>query len=174
MFGERKLDVAGGQPVTTTAGVVKFLQGTDNVTTKSLATIVEKDVLDWCEELFKYGSDQRLFLCSPSWLSLFSTWAEGKLQVEQGETTFGLSIMRYHTPHGDLLLTRHPLFVEGYSGYGIALDMAQLKYGPLEGRDTKFQTNIQNNDEDGERDQYITETGLELRQPKMHGMFILS
>jgi hypothetical protein len=71
-------------------------------------------------------------------------------------------------------LVKHPLFVQGYDGYSIALDMDELEYRPLTDSDTKLQTNIQGNDEDGQRDQYITEAGLEFRMSKKHGMFILS
>jgi hypothetical protein len=43
----------------------------------------------------------------------------------------------------------------------------------LKGRDTKLMTNIQNNDEDGRRDMYQTECGLEIKLPKTHGIIKL-
>jgi hypothetical protein len=176
LFGERKLDISGSQPRTTTAGVLKFLAGTQNVTTKALSSVVEADLDAWCEQLFTYGSQTRTVMCSPSFISLVNKWAKSnnRLNVEQGAETYGLKVMKYETPHGSLNLVKHPLLINGYDGYAVALDMEELKYRPLEGRDTSLKTNIQNNDEDGQRDEYLTEAGLELRQPKKHGMFILT
>jgi hypothetical protein len=71
-------------------------------------------------------------------------------------------------------MVQHPLLTNGYADYSIALDMDYLAYRPLSGRDTKLMTNIQAADEDGRRDQYITEAGLELRLPKAHGILSLT
>ena len=57
-----------------------------------------------------------------------------------------------------------------YGGYGIVIDPENVKYRPLQGRDTKLETNIQANDENQRKDQYITEAGLEVRLPKTHAV----
>lgn len=180
LFGERKLDTSGAQPVTTTGGVLRFLSGTDNVDTLDTSSVtdekLQKQALDaWVERLFTYGSDRKVWLCSPSVITFVNKFAESKLELIQSDNdkTLGLDITRYRTPHGTLNIVHHPLLVEGYAGYSIALDMEELAYRPLTGRDTQLKTNIQNNDEDGRRDMYITEAGLELRQPKKHGIFIV-
>lgn len=180
LFGERKLDTSGSQPRTTTGGVLRFLSGTDNVDTLDTSSVTDegeqKAALDaWVEKIFTYGSDRKVWLCSPSVITFVNKFAEGKLELIQSDNdkTFGLDITRYRTPHGTLNIVHHPLLVEGYAGYSIALDMEELAYRPLKGRDTKLKTNIQNNDEDGKREMYITEAGLELRQPKKHGIFIV-
>ena len=64
--------------------------------------------------------------------------------------------------------------VDGYDGLGIVLDMDQVSYRPLTGRDTKLLTNIQEADEDGERDMYLTEAGVQVKLPKMHGIVKLT
>lgn len=175
LFGERKLDVGGAQPRTTTAGVLKFLTGTTNVFTKSLATTTEADFLTWCESIFTYGSETKVVLCSPNFISFVNTLAKGsngQLNVSNGATSYGLAVMEYVTPHGTLKLVKHPLLINGYAGYGIVLDMEELKYRYL--RDTTLLPNRQNNDVDGIVDEYLTEAGLELRCPKKHGLIILT
>lgn len=176
IFGERKLDVTGEQPKTTTAGVYTFLAGTDNVVTKprNLATL-EAEFDAWCQDLFTYGSDEKTLFACPLLISKINSWAKGKLEIIQADKdrTYGLNIIRYLTPHGMLNIVRHPLFVQGYDGLSIALDMDNVKYRPLRGRDTTLRTNIQNNDADGRKDEYLTEAGLEIKLPKTHGMFIL-
>lgn len=180
LFGERNQDTSGSQPVTTTGGVLRFLSGTTNVTTLDTSTTTnktdQKKSLDaWIEQLFTYGSDTKTWLCSPSVITWLQTLAEDKLQLIQADMdkTYGLNITRYMTPHGVLNIVHHPLLVQGYSGYSIALDLEELAYRPLTGRDTKLKTNIQLPDEDGRRDMYITEAGLELKHPSKHGIFIV-
>jgi hypothetical protein len=176
LFGERKLDTTGAQPLSTTAGVVTFLTGTDNVSTVAKADLVEADFETFCEEVFTYGSGEKVMFACPYMITKINTWAKGKLEIVQADKdkTYGLNIVKYMTPHGTLDIVKHPLFVQGYAGYNLVLDLDELSYRPLQNRDTKLQTNIQDNDEDGERDQYITESGLELRMPKKHGMFIVT
>jgi len=180
LFGERKLDTTGSQPLTTTAGVLSFLSGTDNVVTLDTTTVtdpkLQKNALeDYIERVFTYGSDRKVWLCSPDVITFVNRMAFDKLQIIQADNdkTFGLDITAFRTPHGTLNMIHHPLLTQGYAGYSITLDMEELAYRPLTGRDTTLKTNIQLPDEDGQRDQYITEMGLELRQPKKHGMFIL-
>jgi len=181
MFGERKLDVSGAQPITTGAGVLKFLAGTTNVKTISRAAAntpaLQQAALDsWCETLFTYGSPEKTMLCSPSVITWINAIAQSKVQLVQSDSdkTLGLQVMRYMSPHGTLNMILHPLLVQGYTDYAFALDLENLAYRPLVGRDTKLLTNIQNNDEDGRRDMYITECGLELRLPKTHGLLTLT
>jgi len=125
--------------------------------------------------LFTYGSDEKTLFACPLLISKINSWAKGKLEIIQADKdrTYGLNIIRYLTPHGMLNIVRHPLFVQGYDGLSIALDMDNVKYRPLRGRDTTLRTNIQNNDADGRKDEYLTEAGLEIKLPKTHGMFIL-
>lgn len=175
LFGERKLDVSGNQPRTMTAGVLKFLVGTTNAFTKALTSTTEDDFNAWCESIFTYGSETKIVLCSPNFISFINKLAKGssgQLKVENGATTYGLAVMTYVTAHGTLKLVKHPLLINGYAGYGIVLDMEEIKYRAL--RDTKLETNRQNNDVDGIQEEYITEAGLELRCPKKHGLIILT
>lgn len=176
LLGERNLVTTGSQPVTTTRGVLKFLASAYANTTKSKVAVVEADFGVFCQKLFTYGSTEKVLLASPALITVINAWAAGKLEIVQADMdkTYGLNITKYMTPHGDLLIIKHPLLINAYDGYGIALDMEELSYRPLSNSDTKLRTNIQNNDEDGERDEYLTEAGLELRLPNKHGLFILT
>ena len=60
----------------------------------------------------------------------------------------------------------------------MAVDMSNVAYRPLVGngisRDTFIETNIQNNDVDGRKDQIITEAGLEISLPETHAVLKFS
>lgn len=168
-FGQKKLDTTGEHPKRATAGLLSFLTS-NNYDAGGALTQSEFDQ-SICEVAFKYGSKEKLMLASARVLSVINGWALGKLQIEQGEKTFGLAVVKYVSPFGVLNLVHEPLF-EGavYGGYAAIVDVENVKYRPLKGRDTKLETNIQANDIDGRTDQYITEAGLEVRNPETHAL----
>lgn len=174
MFGERSIDLTGAQPRTTTGGVLESLVNTPNILNKALNAVTQEDMDEFLAKVFNYGSQTKFCAASPSLLGLFTKWAKEKLMVTSNETKFGMNVMSYVCPYGELKLTKHPLLVDGYDGYGIVLDLDQVSYRPLTGRDTTLLTNIQENDEDGERDMYLTEAGLEVKLPRMHGLIKLT
>lgn len=168
-FGQKKEDTSGTHPKRTTAGLLSFLTA-NNYDAGGALTQSEFDQ-SICEVAFKYGSKEKLMLASARVLSVINGWALGKLQIQQGEDTFGLAVVKYVSPFGVLNIVHEPLF-EGaiYGGYAAILDVENVKYRPLKGRDTKLETNIQANDEDQRKDQYITECGLEVRLPQTHAL----
>ena len=168
LFGEANEDLSGAQPTRTTAGVLSYVK--TNVAS-SVGTLDETKFETFLRGLFQYGSDVKFLFCSPILLSAISTLAvKNTLRTLPKEQTFGLNITRYVSPHGEVNLIKHRLLENAYDGYGIALDLKNLWYRPLRKRDTILKTNIQNNDEDQEKDEYITECGLQLNLEKTHGV----
>lgn len=176
LFGERKLDTAGAQPRTTTAGVLSFLKGTQNILSKAKTAVTEADFVAFCEQVFTYGSESKVVLASPMLLTVLDGFARNRLSVVQSDKdkVYGLDVTSFVTPHGTLKFVKHPLLVNGYDGTGIVLDPEELSFRNLKGRDTSLKTGIQLPDEDGKKEEYLTEAGLELRQPKKHGLIQLT
>lgn len=176
LFGEKNINTSGEQPITYTGGIFEALASNANNVSKTTASATEADLLTFCQNVFTYGGDSRTCLCSPDMLSWINGLAGAKLHLVQSDSdkTYGLNIVKYMTPFGVLNLVMHPLLTNSYAKHLIALATEDLYYRPLAGRDTKLQTNIQLPDEDGQRDQYITEAGLELRLPLKHGIFKLT
>mgnify|MGYP000237318720 CR=1 FL=1 len=167
LFGEPKEDLSGEQPRRTTGGVLYFVQS--NVYNVNGQLTLAK-LEEFCKMLFQYGSDVKFLFCSPTVLSAISLLAGDKLRLLPREQTFGLNITRYISPHGELNLVKHRLLEKAYDGYAIGLDLKNVWYRPLQGRDTVLKTNIQDNDEDAEKDEYITECGLMLTLEKTHAI----
>jgi hypothetical protein len=170
MFGERKEDTSGGKPKRTTGGLLSFLTK-NNYDAGGQLTQSEFDN-NISEVVFKYGSKNKILLASARLLSVINSWAEAKMQVDNLAKSFGLEIFKYVTPFGTYNIMNYQHILEGavYGGYGIVIDPECVKYRPLNGRDTKLETNIQANDEDQRKDQYITEAGLEVRNPEKHAV----
>lgn len=175
LFGERKEDTSGSEPIRTTRGILKF--ATSNVKDVSSTGILTEYEFDkWTEDLFRYGSNRRTLISSARLLTVINQWAKGKMDFQQDKDTYGVAVYKYKTPHGMLNIVKHKMLENGYSGYGFALDMGQLKYRPLVGngvdRDTRLYVNIQNAQDDYFLDEYLTEFGMEFHLPENHGTVI--
>jgi hypothetical protein len=102
--------------------------------------------------------------------SALSALATSSLQTVPPANTFGINIKRLETPHGVFNVVAHKLF-EGdvYGTYGLALDLRYLELVTLKTRDTTLFTNIQNNDVDGQKNEYLTECTLLRQFEEAHG-----
>lgn len=169
-FGELKQDTTGTNARRATKGMLSFMNA-NNYDAAGALTQSEFDN-NISEVVFKHGSKDKILLCSARLLSVINGWATGKLQVNQEAAKYGLAVFEYITPFGKYMLMNDQRLLEGamYGGYGVVVDPANVKYRPLEGRDTKLETNIQANDADERKDQYITEAGLEVRLPETHAV----
>ena len=169
-FGELKSDTSGTNPRRTTKGLLSFCNA-NNYDAGGALTQSEFDN-NISEVVFKHSSKRKILSCSARFLSVVNGWAMGKLQVYEEAQKFGLAIFKYITPFGEYMLMNDQRVLEGavYGGYGIVIDPANIKYRYLKGRDTHIETDIQNNDADEVQEQYLTEAGLEVRQPKTHAV----
>jgi len=167
-FGERGYDDNGTHRKRFTGGVLEYVK-TNVEDAGGLLTEVEFE--NFLRKAFKYGSSTKWGFCSPLVASVINLWAAGRLQTVPGEKTYGVAVSKYMSIHGILNLVMNKLF-EGviYGGYMAVLDMEEIDYRNMSGRDTKLETNIQNNDVDGFKDQYKSEVGLEIRQEKKHAI----
>lgn len=180
------IDGATGKPIRTSGGVKSFLSASNikNVATDYSSGLTMEGLELYMEQLFKYGSSEKLGLCGNRALTVINQVIRKNSQWMLEPTTkeYGFfNVQRLITPHGALVLKTHPLFNQNSSGttggtayYGmdswlLALDMAQVGYVYID--DTQYQTKLQDNGLDGEKSGYLTECGLEFGQADCHMLF---
>jgi hypothetical protein len=167
LFGEKKEDtVTAAAKRRMMGGLLSYISS--NVYNVSSGILTESEFELCCEQIFAYGSANKLLVASPRLLTVISRWAVGKLEVLPKADTYGVSIRRYISAHGTLDIVPSKTLRNAYSGWGFFVDLDNIKYRPL--RDTKLKRNIQQNDEDAVRDEYFTEATLEVRLEKTHGV----
>lgn len=170
--GQPKEDTSGTYARRQTAGVLYHL--TTNITNVASGggTINYQTWVDFAKDVFRYGeSNTRLLLCSAEVVSAISLMAHNEYFTMSEETVHGVKVNRVVTPHGDFLVVRHKQFNEmGLAGYALALDMQDVKYRYLRGRDTMFEPDIQTPGDDVMTDQYLTECGLEFPLEQRSGV----
>lgn len=170
-LGKKDKDIHNGKHRRTTGGILEFL--TENVLEVSANSggLTEQAFTEWLEDVFRYGSSEKILFACGRLCTIIDLWAQNKLKTVPGERTYGVKIKEYVSSHGTLYIVKHKLF-EGavYGGMGVILDMNNVAYCPLKGRDTKLLTGRQDPDEDAVKDEYITEFGVEVRLPKTHAI----
>lgn len=167
-----------GKPRRTTNGVIR--QITTNVSdyysnsTYSGQTWLQGGEL-WLdtmlEQVFRYGSSEKMaFAGSGAVLGLNRlAKASGQITMTPMTAAYGLKVMQWITPFGTMYLKTHPLFSYEATNRNsmLVFEPANLIYRYLD--DTKFKADIQANDVDGKKDEYLTEAGLELHFEKAFG-----
>ena len=167
IWGEKKEDLSSGKPRRMTAGINSFIQ----TNRKDMGgPLTEAEWEKFLEMGFSYGSKTKLFVCSRTVGAAINMIAQNKIITTSGEETYGIRLPMYRSFHGDVIIAVDRSLENAYAGYGFLLDMKNIAYRPLNGRDTKLHSNIQANDVDGWVDEYLTEFGMMVRQEKTHAV----
>lgn len=180
-----------GLPVNTTGGVLYHMKrweagdygtvtasaDTDDdkrIITNSAGTLNEKTYDGYLERVFRVTNNtanEKLVLCGSGFLSVINQLYKSKSVLDASfpkSDAYGMSVVRHVTPFGDIFYKTHPLFsLNSTLRYNaLFLDVNNLKYRYMIGRDTELLKNRQPNDADYRKDEYLTEAGLEMWFPQ--------
>jgi hypothetical protein len=177
MLGHPSEDLtdASGKPRRTTGGFNHFV--TTNVTDFA-GTTTELGFYTALRPIFRYGAKEKVGFASMLAVDILNTFPRGKIQISNpDQNKYGLRIMEFVSPHGVLRLVTHYLLEGATLGKQLwVLDPNNAKYRFLQNkrgsRDTHIRTNIQTNDTDGRKDEYLTEFGGQFGLDKTHGKLI--
>jgi uncharacterized protein DUF5309 len=166
-------DTSAAQPRRTTAGALSRIS--TNVTVVGGA-LTEATFNGGLVAGFRYGSGRKLGFGSGKAMQALNGFASGKLHVVQGAQEYGLNIERYISPFGTIDLT-YARLLEGsaYGGYFAIIDPENLAYRYLSNEngssDMHVRTNIQDPDVDGQKDEFLTEAGLQFPEEKKMALY---
>lgn len=142
-------------------------------------TINEKTYNGYLERVFRVTNNtanEKLVLCGSGFLSIINQLYKDKSvlnsDLPMGDT-YGMNVTKHVCPFGTLYYKSHPLFSQNsfLRSCALILDIQNLKYRYMQGRDTTLLKNRQNPGDDFRRDEWLTECGAEIRFPESH-MFI--
>lgn len=167
----RKSETTGsnGKPKRTTGGVRQFI--TSNVTVFGGGGPVagEDTFLTATYPVFNYNSnagDERIIFAGNLALNKLNQLARdsNSSRINHGEVIklYGMNLTKWVIPQGTFYIKTHPLLNNHpiYSASMFVMDFSSLKYRYL--RDTFFKDNVQANDSDTEKGQWLSECGLEF------------
>lgn len=166
MFG-RAYETTGsnGLPMRFTGGLRHFI--TSNVTVFN-TTPTEDTFISAVAPVFNYTSgagNERIVFAGNGFLTSLNKLAKAGMEIKTEEVVklYGMNLARWVLPQGTLYIKTHPLMnTHGrYTNSAFIIDPSALKWRYM--RDTTFQDNIQENDADYIKGQWLTEAGIEVR-----------
>jgi hypothetical protein len=170
LWGERYEDISNQRKMT--GGVEQFITTNSyDVSSTNGGILTEAELEKITETAFKYKSPTggtKLALTSYGVAGIINQFAAGRIETTSGEETYGLRLKKLTTFNGDLILAPTRLFENDYSQTMMILDMENIEYRPFGKMDTKLRTNIQDNDVDGWKDEYMTKFGIRVRNEETH------
>lgn len=165
LWGEKKKDTGGtqGKPRRATGGIEEHIVSQGAYVQNQNGPLTAPDMEIFIREGFTYGSATKLLMAGGRVLSALSEIARGQIETKNGDSTYGLSIQEWVSPHGTVNVVHNPLMVDEFSGWAFLLDLESFRYAKYRNRDTKLRMNVQAPDIDGQVDEFLTECGLERR-----------
>jgi len=153
----------------TTDGFINML--TSNIYDFSMYP-TEYEMDNFLEAPFTYGSKRKWFICGPPWVTLFTRWAKGKLQISDNAKKYGLPAMKsYESAHGSIdIIKSHVLAGTYYKYWGMLLDPKYAKMRYLSNRKWRMYENVQLNDADGKKNYLLSEIGAQSQVPDAQGL----
>lgn len=161
----------------TTGGVISYIDAENivDVDVDEAGFLGESLFESYIERAFRTTSNramEKLALCGSNALAVANRAAKkgSHMQIVPGAEAFGMNLTRWITPHGTLYFKTHPLFTYHpvWRNHMLILDVRNLKYRYMNGRDTTILRNRQNPGQDKRVDEYLTECGIEVHHPKSH------
>lgn len=176
----------GGLPERTTGGLVNFIKS--NVPGNVMDFTVEEAGNSWIgagedwldtklEQLFRYGSPEKLALCGSGAMLGIQRLAKaaGWSNFTATTASYGIKVVRWTTPFGEIYLKTHPLFSFEATDRNtmLILDTKNMKSRILQ--DTMFKgdksiTESIDTGRDGIAEEFLTEDGLEFHHPDTFGI----
>ena len=174
LWGQKFEDTgSNGKPRRFTGGLREHI--TTNVTIFT-ADPTEDTFMDAIYPVFDYetegsgGGNERLIFAGNVALNQLNRIARNssssRIMFDQVVRLYGMELQRWILPQGTVYVKTHPLLnTHGrFSSSMFVINPSSIKFRPL--RDTMPQDNIQANDADTHKGQWLTETGLEIQHEK--------
>ena len=169
---------SGGMPERTMAGL-RSLITTNKYVYSSDPTLT--DLITRLSAVFDYESggagNERIIYAGNGainfWNSLVASDSSVRVNYDGKINMYGQVMTQFSIPQGTFAIKSHPLFnVHPLYTYSMFIvNPAGVRYRPLKNRDTKIQKNIQDNDDDLRKDQWLTEATLELNYESSFAYF---
>lgn len=175
LYGKKYLDTTGIQPKYFTGGLRSFLSTNVKVYT---TTPTEDDFITTVSPVFDWDGDgestnERLFMCGNGFLTslnkLVRNSSSTQIQFQDVIEVYGMSLTRVVIPQGTFYFKTHPLLNvhPRYKYSAFIIDPTAITYRPIQ--DTVYQRNIQPNDADYVKHQWLTEAGIEVHHEETMG-----
>lgn len=166
-FGIRGI-TAGTQR--TAGGLLQFIQS--NVTVGG--TLTEDVFQTFLIQGFRFGSERKTLFASPKVVKAIEGYARGNLKVNDNVAEkYGIVMKTYVSGQGQVDIVMHRDWYDSsvYNGYAFLVDMDAIGLRPLRSvGSTRLLKDRQAPDYDGVKDEYRSETCLQVKHERRHAL----
>jgi hypothetical protein len=174
IFGKRaEYTGANGKKERTSGGILEFISAANKIT--GVTTLTYDLMNGYLEQVFRTtlnSNQEKLMLAGSGFLNILNKVCKNNatMNILPKQDVFGMTVVEWVTPYGTLYIKIHPLFSHQarWRNNALIVDPAGCHVRPLRGRDTKRQQNIQDNDADLRKDQFMDELGFEWQHGDAH------
>lgn len=176
-WGRRQLTTSGAQPIAWAGGLSDFI--TTNITTAASNALTLSAFETFLRSAYRYGSHNKVLFCSPLIASGISNFAASRMAPPQATVSaWGTKLNRYVSgAYGDgldvVVMREWQDYQAGsnqFGGWAFLIDMDDLRFRPLQNRNTKVLRDRQAPDEDSQKEEVLTEWTLEIGNEKNHAV----
>jgi hypothetical protein len=174
-LGGRSIDTSG--KVRTMGGVLEFIDSGNVMDVNQNLTRADFDY--WTRTMaFAYNSNRKTLFAGSRLLDKIDGWADEKSWIKEENTLnqFGMAVRTYRTRYGILDLVWEPYFDKMTVGtlplntYGVCLDLELISFKYLSNGILQDRDNIQENDRDGRKGEWLMEGGICVNVQKAHSI----
>ena len=167
---------SGGDPIRTMAGIQRMLIAWAPDNNVSGATFTEAKVQEWISNAFVFGRDPKLMFVGVHGELQFirlgnaGPGGKGQFNYESGDTVWGVKMQEFKGS-GTCKMVKHPLFFHHKTfldKVSLILDLSQIKYATLRGKDVVFVKHRQSPGADGRIDEFLVEMTMEMHHAVTH------
>ena len=134
----------------------------------------KKLMWDYVQNIYEFGSStNKVLFCGSGFAGYFNDLFANMQRATEKLNMFGLNITQHEVQNGVINLHPHSEMTRtGYTNWAICVDFDYVGYVYLQkggkNRDLKLEQNIQDNDADLQKDQWIAELGLDIGYHEAH------
>lgn len=165
LWGRKMEDTTSGETVRFTGGIDQF------ITTNRIdlgGGIGWGDIGYLMNVATRYGSSRKIWLCGRDARQQIDSLGIQYVEIKQSESKLGMAVQGFRTSFGDVMLLTHHGLDNAVADRIVVIDPEHIAIAEL--RALKHQKNIQENDRDGRKHQFLAELGLWLDTEKAHMM----
>lgn len=128
------------------------------------------ELMDFLEEDFRYGSNEKLLLAGSTAINALNKLAklEMTMNTVPGDESFGLNVKEILSPFGTIYVVNHPLLSDNptFRKWGFGIDLKFLKARTFD--DTILIENVEENHVKRREDEFYTDIGWEVQMQQAH------
>lgn len=165
IWGKKRLEMSGGDVYRYSGGLDEFIS-TNRLDADGALGFGD---IGWIvNQTTRYGGSKKLWFCGRDARQQLDSLGLEYMRIKSSENILGMAVDGVRTSFGEFMLITHHGLENAHADRIYIIDPLHINMATL--RPMKHRTNIQENDRDGEKHEYLSEQGLWLGQERAHAV----